>query len=362
MQSMMPRVCCICIPGVCVKANYAFNAHLSGANSNMPAWVSICSSALRAVVSLNQQTSRRWIPTFFRCVEGYIVIRSELGYHRAKGSTMNNQCVSLKELGLSDIKPMKEIDGFRVILKGHNYELQPQTKIYRYMRLSTLLDMLFDGTMHISNRNDFTDLREKNGLISIVENLSSFSAVPNYHDRLLMKRLEKDKQRALSVCVSCWTLDRRNENSTDESFLMWKAYSKDDITCRIGTTIGELMESIKKTSSDIVISDVDYKGEIEMTEYEDLIFRKSIYYTDEQEVRMAVLSSNRGGVDIEVNNQILLKEIRISPFIPPVLGYFILSQLKEWCKHYPKVRVEYSKVEEYVETNKKYKRTKESRL
>lgn len=275
---------------------------------------------------------------------------------------MKNRCVSLKELGLSDAKLMKEIGGYRIIMKGHNYELQPETKIYRYMRLSALLDMLFYGVMHIPNRNDFTDLREKKGLNKLIENLTSISAVPSYRDKQLMKRLEKDKQRALSVCASCWTLDRRNDNSTDESFLMWKAYSKDDIICRIGTTIGQLIECIKKISSDIIISDVDYKGEIEMNEYEDLIFRKSIYYMDEQEVKMAVLSNKKDGIDINVDNKIMLNEIKISPFISPVLGYFILGQLKEWCKKYPNVKIEYSKVMEYVETNKNYKRTKESRL
>ena len=33
--------------------------------SAIRAWVSLCSSACRAVVGLNQQTGRRWIPTFF---------------------------------------------------------------------------------------------------------------------------------------------------------------------------------------------------------------------------------------------------------------------------------------------------------
>lgn len=257
---------------------------------------------------------------------------------------------------------MKEIGGYRVIMKGHNYELQPETKIYRYMRLSALLDMLFYGVMHIPNRNDFTDLREKKGLNNLIDEFPSITAVPSYRDKQRMEKMEKDKLRALSVCVSCWTLDRRNDNSADESFLMWKAYSRDDIICRVGTTIGQLIECIQKPSFDIIISDIDYKGEIEMNEYENLIFRKSRFYGDEQEVRMVVLSNSDEGVNLNIDNQILLNEIKLSPFVPPVLGYFILSQLKEWCKKYPKVRIEYSKVMEYVETNNNYKRTKESRI
>lgn len=275
---------------------------------------------------------------------------------------MSNQCVSIEEIISSGENPIRTIDEHRVFVKGHNYKLMSETKIYRYMRLSTLLDMLFYEIMHIPNRLDFTDLCEKNGLNKLVEELSSFSSVPSYREKQIMKRMEKDRQRALSVCVSCWTLDQRNNKTNDESYLMWKSYSKDDIVCRVGTTIGQLIESIKGTSYDIIISDVDYKGEVEMMEYEDMVFRKSIYYEDEQEIRMAVLSNNKAGIDLIVDNHILLDEIKISPFVPPVLGFFILSQLKNWCKKYPKVRIEYSKVMEYVETNNKFKRTKISRL
>lgn len=270
---------------------------------------------------------------------------------------MSNHCVSIEEIIPSEERPIRKMDKHRIFVKGHNYKLMPETKIYRYMRLSTLLDMLFYGIIHIPNRLDFTDLCEKNGLNQLVEKLSTFSSVPSYREKQRMKRMERDRQRALSVCVSCWTLDQRNNQTNDESYLMWKSYSKDDIVCRVGTKIGQLIDSIKETSYDVIISDVDYKGEIEMTEYENLIFRKSIYYEDEQEVRMAVLSNSKAGIDLRVDNHILLDEIKISPFVPPVLGYFILSHLKEWCKKYPKVRIEYSKVNEYVETNKNYKKS-----
>ena len=99
-----------------------------------------------------------------------------------------------------------------------------------------------------------------------------------------------------------------------------------------------------------------------MNMYEDLIFRKSLYYEDEQEVRMAVLSNRKEGVDLKIDKRILLNEIKISPFVPPVLGYFVLGNLKNWCNKYSNIKIEYSKVMEYVETNKNYKITKGSCL
>ena len=245
---------------------------------------------------------------------------------------MSNHCVSIEELIPLGERPIRKVGEHHVFVKGHNYKLVSETKIYRYMRLSTLLDMLFYGKMHIPNRLDFTDLREKNGLNKLVEELSSFSSVPSYREKQIMKRMEKDRQRALSLCVSCWTLDQRNNQTNDESFLMWRAYSKDDIVCRVGTTIGQLIDSVRGTSYDIIISDVDYKGEKEMMEYEDMVFRKSIYYEGEQEIRMVVLSDNKQGIDLSIDIGKLLDEIKISPFVPPVLGFFLLKGLKEWSQ------------------------------
>lgn len=269
---------------------------------------------------------------------------------------MSKNSITLEDIGFSKEDLIREVDGHVVCIKNHVRKLSFDTKIYRYMRMSTLTDMLFYNMMHVSNRESFTDLREKKGLNVIVEEISSQpNYIPSYRDKLRIKRMEKDKQRFLSICVSCWTCDKRSDGYTNENYLIWKAYANNDIVCRIGTTIGQLVNCIKKTSCDIAISDVDYSGKTEMNPYEELVFRKSIFYEDEQEVRMAVLSNNKAGVDLEIDNNILLNEVKISPFIPPVLGTFILRELKEWCKRYPNVRIEYSKVMEYVETNKSNK-------
>ena len=61
---LMPRVCWLCIPVVCLKANHAFTAHFR-VYQQYDAWVSLCSSVSKAVVGLRWQTSRRRIPTFF---------------------------------------------------------------------------------------------------------------------------------------------------------------------------------------------------------------------------------------------------------------------------------------------------------
>ena len=275
---------------------------------------------------------------------------------------MSKKCLELADIGLSGLEPRRDISGHSIVFKQHNESITEETRIYRYMRLSTLLDMLYYGKMHVSNRLNFTDLREKKGIDNTVEPLPLFNIFPNYQDRLRNIRIEKERQSSLSICASCWTLDRRNNGHSDESYLMWKAYSKDEITCRVGTTIGRLIKSITHTPSDIVISEIDYKGESKMNEREKLTFSKSNFYEDEQEVRMVVLSNERQGVDLDIDIQELLEEIKISPFVPPILGFFLLRHLKEWCDKYKTIRIEYSNLMEYVETNKDYKITKGSRI
>ena len=345
---------------MCLKANHAFTAHLRVYQQFVRGYHFVRQLARSPRTS---SADEQKVDTHvFCCVinNGKNRNKPKFGFHRGKDN-MEEKHITTKELGLSESSFSRKVRGHSIFLRGYNHNLQPETKIFRYIRLSTLLDLLFYGELHVSNRRDFTDLREKKLLNKITGNISVFSYVPNYRDRQKMKEMEK---KALSVCVSCWTLDNRGNDKADESYLMWKAYSNNDITCRIGTTIGRLINSIKETPSDIVISDVDYQGQKEMNEYENLIFRKSLFYEDEQEVRMAVLSDNREGIDLKINKSTLLNEIKLSPFIPPTLGFFILGELQNWCKSNKcnDVNIEYSKLMEYVETNKNYKRNKDSRL
>ena len=64
MQGLMSRVCCKCIPGVCVRANHAFNAHLSGVSAIRCVGIILFVSK-QGLREPHQQTDRWWIPTLF---------------------------------------------------------------------------------------------------------------------------------------------------------------------------------------------------------------------------------------------------------------------------------------------------------
>ena len=54
-----------------------------------------------------------------------------------------------------------------------------------------------------------------------------------------------------------------------------------------------------------------------------------MYYEDEQELRMLVLSDEEKGVNIPIDVNILIDEIKVSPFVSPNMESFIINQLGE---------------------------------
>ena len=252
-----------------------------------------------------------------------------------------------EELGFKQNHIVRPIGDHNVYLKNHFIPFKNDLKLFRYISLSTLINMLYNGTLYVSNMQSFSDIREKEGMKKDIEPLPDISPVSAYHDRIRIRREEKNRQRALSLCVSCWTMDNRSNGENDESFLMWKAYTGNEMTCRITTNIDCLIKSLKESVGDIVISDVVYNDNNNMTEYEKLIFRKSIHYEQEQELRLAVLNNNFDGVTVSIDIGTLLSEIRLSPFIQPNVASFILDGLRTRCTKYPNIKLSYSDILEY---------------
>lgn len=255
--------------------------------------------------------------------------------------------LTTEELGFKHDHIIRSIGEHNVYLKNHNILLKNDLKLFRYISLSTLTNMLYNGTLFVSNMQSFSDIREKEGMKKDIEPLPYITPVPAYHDRIRIRREEKDRQRALSICVSCWTMDNRGNGENDESYLMWKAYTGNEMTCRIATNLENLIKSLKDSIGDIVISDVAYNDNSKMTEYENLLFRKSIHYEQEQEVRLAVLNDNSDGIAIPIDIGTLLSEIRLSPFIQPNTASFILDGLRKRCSKFPNIAFSQSDILEY---------------
>ncbi len=254
--------------------------------------------------------------------------------------------ISLSDIDLdrSSLKEIKKVDDFTIYLKEYNISLPEQTPLYRYIDLSRLVDLLYNKKLFIPSIKQFSDLDEKYGCRKYPYN-PEFRPVLSYKDKIMNNRKDKEMDKLLSLCAKCWTLDKRTDGSIGETLLMWKTYASNDIVCRIKTTIRDLADSIKSSPCDIVIADMNYGKNDRLSVPEQLLFNKSIHYDQEQEIRMLCMVSKKSGIKIDVQPENLIKEIVISPFIPPQTVSFVISQLK---KMYPSpIVIKPSSIREY---------------
>lgn len=247
-----------------------------------------------------------------------------------------------------------------VYLKLHNNQINKNTLIYRYIEIDRLIEMISQNKLYAQNIQRFEDAREINGINDSSEHLSAqmLWPIPDYESLNRIKR----KRRTLHLCASCWTFDLRSNGAPSQSFLMWKANSisynsikkiyEPSIRCRIETSIGNLIDSIESKRHDIVISDVVY-GERTLNDYEQLLFHKSIYYDQEQEIRLAVLTNKTMvdptdeqpiGMNIKINVKKLLtphaqepNKIIVSPFAKK--NDERITVLERLCKSFNNVEV-----------------------
>ncbi len=272
------------------------------------------------------------------------------------------KCATLDDLNVAENHQIRVVRDHGIYLKGNGMSLELSTPIYRYIKQSTLCSMLTEGIMHVSNIQNFTDLREKRGMSKIIESSNDklFSSMNSNDYRLwslslgfrdvpnlkTFRREESVRKKSL-VCASCWTLDFRSDNSQNENYLMWKAYSDNEISCRISSTIGNLIDSIQSSRYDIVIENMVYGNVQGKNEYENNIFHKTIHYEDEQEVRMVVLSTSPNGVNLKIDVSSLIQEIKVSPFVSRCVAEESASVIRNYCMRYPKIKVTPSEVKEY---------------
>lgn len=272
------------------------------------------------------------------------------------------KCATLDDLNITTKHRVRIVGDRGIYLRGNNMFLDRSTPIYRYIKQSSLCKMLTDGVLHVPNIQSFTDIREKRGISKIIESTNDnvlshidvkdvkswplslkFREVPNIKT---FRRKERIRKGSL-VCASCWTLDVRSDNSQKENYLMWKSYGGNEVSCRISSTIGKLIDSIQNTRNDIVIENMVYGNAQVGNEYENNIFHKTIHYEDEQEIRMVVLSTNPNGVNLKVNVSSLIQEITVSPFVSRCIADESALLIRSYCRKYPKIKVSHSEVKEY---------------
>ena len=197
--------------------------------------------------------------------------------------------------------------------------------IYRYMSFEHLLSMLSNQELFFSNRKSFSDRRESGAIFDLKTDLTLNIVERNKKIKeQRKKKYSRVREAAKSICISCWTF---GNNTAKEDYLMWKTYNSENVTCRIETTIEDLIHCLlPQDDYDIIISDVSYSNMI-IESANNYIFNKSIYYSSEKELRMCVLSKN-DYVKLRINLFAFIKEVILSPFISREFSRFLINQLR----------------------------------
>lgn len=260
-------------------------------------------------------------------------------------------CLTIQDLGLSEENLVKKIGDYGVYFRDSIQNLSLYTEIFRYMKLDYFCSLVDEGILYIPNRNKFTDLRDRAGLEKHIAKHPfdfGFSIVPSYRERGWRKQLEKEKEKVMGVCISCWTTDILLNGEVDESFLMWKSYANTELACRLKTSIIHLINSIVELSCDLVVSGVEYSNNNNKS-YNDLLFKKNCYYESEHEVRIVALTNEKDHVDIKINPESLYFSLTVSPFLTPIMESLVINGLK---RRYPRLKdvIEPSRVMEYPNT------------
>lgn len=219
------------------------------------------------------------------------------------------------------------------------------TKIYRYIDFTYLLDMLKNKKLYVANRASFSDRRDSKGEKASLEEIGNELDVVSKQTKKSRREQDIKQKDIRKQCISCWTLNTNEEGKFKENYLLWKSHDNKKLVCRISTTIGKMIDSLESISSDVIISKVSYHDPLHLhihhIYYDYEVFGKTSFYSEEREVRfLFITNNNESYFYLDINTENFLSEITLSPFINPTLRNFLSEQL---ISQYPFLKDKISK-------------------
>ncbi|MCQ2324974.1 MAG: hypothetical protein MJZ58_02130 [Paludibacteraceae bacterium] len=210
-------------------------------------------------------------------------------------------------------------------------------KIYHYMQVKYLYDLLESNTLYVNNRALFSDVREQGKLESLKYRFDIF--LPHSHNKQekkenmeSCKELSKIKEIAHKSCISCWTMGT-NYSNCEEDILEWDHYGTGKAqygeTCRIETTVEDLVNSIKSNKDAMWLSEVQYDKEKMRANPEQWILWKHHAYRQENEIRLCI-DTRKDYVRLNINPIELISSIRLSPYIHENDQQRIITDLEKY--------------------------------
>lgn len=212
-----------------------------------------------------------------------------------------------------------------------------EQKIYHYLQVNYLYDLLESNTLYVNNRALFSDVREQGMLENLKYRFGIF--LPCAYNKQDEKRNDEMCQYLLGLrkfahnsCISCWTKGN-NSGDCDEDILEWDHYGTGKAqygeTCRIETTVEDLVNSIKSNKDAMWLSEVLYDEEKMRSNPEQWIFWKHYAYRQEHEVRLCI-DTTKDHICLDIVPETLIKSIRLSPYINKHDQQRIITDLEKY--------------------------------
>jgi hypothetical protein len=205
--------------------------------------------------------------------------------------------------------------------------LEPDVKLWRYIRLSTLFLMMTKNHVFVPS---IETLRKKDPLESTLccgRTLKFFKELDTASKQWLMKVRKKRARTALFAiwaqeiqwrrCAWCW------HQADIESMALWHLYAREGVA--IGTTPKRLIKYLDrhKAVKSAAIGRINYCSRSETLRGSNATFLrpymiKQPCYAFENEVRVIFPTSKRhlGGLTVEIEPSKVVEEIAISPHMP----------------------------------------------
>lgn len=234
----------------------------------------------------------------------------------------------------------------------YNTELSDLSmKIYRYIDIDYLEELLRDNKLFVNNRKNSEDLFEheesanhgrKDAGIQICITSPTTTKKPQESHRL--SQAEKEDYH---ICISSWADESRLNNKTDENIFSWGYYSKNlpqnHYLCRIETTMEDLINSIQEKQLNIWIGRANYHIGSSKWFLNNRIFGRPQEYEVENEIRMCIQQVTDDNYYLRINPAKMIHEIRISPYCPIDKAKKICEKLKNEYKIEPS-KIKISKI------------------
>ena len=204
-----------------------------------------------------------------------------------------------------------------------NAGISQDTVIYHYFDIEYLIQMLDNGSFHVSRKKVFEDPMERELLKRKL--FFAFSIVgdnaPCQDSSLIQERINSSRARfslLSSTLTSCWA------QGPNENILLWKYYTKPSFGVCIKTTIGKFVEALNDDCYEMWCGKMLYENRGQTTDLNDAEWMKPPEFAGENEIRFYFKKNDLAPFELDkktddaflgVDFRVLIDEIRLSPYM-----------------------------------------------